>query len=140
MRGIHRYAINHCYKLINGSLITIPNIIPQGWKSATKFEVTREIRKKAVKDAFQEWLDWETETKKFYESQFRTLTDNAKIADANKVNELIDDVDKELKYVSREILEFESVDWSNEYIAYQQDSLHKEYSEKMKDEIKVEMC
>lgn len=139
LRGVHRYAINHCNRLIKDSTITTTNYIPTNWYNYTKLDVDNSTRKQAVKDAFEKWYTWEKETKKFYEEQFKILTDSSKIADANKVNELVKKVDKELKYLTRQMLEYKAVDWNMDYIMLKQDELHKCYHEKSKD-LCVDIC
>lgn len=62
-----------------------------------------------------------------------------KIADFNKVNELVKDVDMELKHLERLCIELESVEYSADYIAELQDSYHKKYKKKFKD-IGVSTC
>lgn len=63
----------------------------------------------------------------------------SKIAEANRVNQLICDVDQELKEVTRKMLEYKSVDYSLDYILYQQDELHEKYKEKTKN-IGIDIC
>ena len=62
-----------------------------------------------------------------------------KIADFNKVNELVKDVDTELKYLERLCIELKSVEYSADYIAVLQDSYHEKYKEKSKN-IEVSIC
>ena len=139
LRGVHRYTINHCNKLINDKTIDSVKEIPETWYNYTKLDVDNNIRKQYVKDIFKKWHTWETETKKFYEEKFKQLTDNGRIASANKVNELIKNVDKELKCLTRQVLEYQSVDWDLEYLMWQQDCIHDEYEEKEK-QISVNIC
>lgn len=139
MRGIHRYALNHINKLIMDSPVEDPQVIPTNWKNYTRMQVDNNTRKSAVKEAFEKWFEWESLTKNFYEQQFKILTENSKIAEANKVNQLICDVDQELKEVTRKMLEYKSVDYSLDYILYQQDELHEKYKEKTKN-IGIDIC
>lgn len=92
-----------------------------------------------MREAFEKWYAWEKETKEFYEKQFKILTDNYKIADADKVNELICKVDEELKYVTREMLEYKAVDYDMDYIMFKQDEIHDCYKEKEK-QIGIDIC
>lgn len=133
LRGIHRYALNHCNRLIQNTDISVINEIPSNWYNYTRLDVDAETRKNSVKKIYQDWYNWEYETKKFYEEQFKILTDNKKIADANKINELICKVDKELKYLTRKMLEYKSVDYDMSYIMFKQEEMHEHYKEKTKD-------
>ena len=139
LRGIHRYAINHCNRLITDTDIPSVKAIPQGWYNYTRLQVDAGTRKQAVHDAFEKWYSWEKETKEFYEKQFKILTDNGKIANANKVNELICKVDEELKYLTREMLEYKAVDYDMDYIMFKQNEIHECYKEKQK-EIGINIC
>ncbi len=139
LRGLHRYAINHCNKLIGESTIENPRMIPQDWGNYTRLQVDSATRKAAVKEAFSKWYEWEKSTKEFYESKFKTLTDNNKIADADKVNCLVCAVDQELKVLTRKMLEYKAVDYDMSYIMYQQPELHEYYKQKTKD-IGIDIC
>lgn len=139
LRGIHRYAINHCNKMIREDDIESVKAIPTAWYNYTRLQVDSSTRKQAVKEALEKWYDWEKETKELYEVLFKRLTDNNKIAEADKVNELILDVDEEIKRVARKMLEYKSVDYNMDYIMYQQEEMHEEYRKKTKD-IGINIC
>lgn len=139
LRGIHRYAINHCNRIIRDENIESVQAIPMSWYGYTRMQVDSSTRKNAVKDALEKWLDWEKESKELYERVFKQLTDNNKIAEADKINELILDVDKEIKLVTRKMLEYKAVDYDMEYILLQQDEMHEEYRKKTK-EIGIDIC
>lgn len=140
MRGIHRYAINHCNKLVYDGEIKGTQYIPTSWYNYTRTDVDASTRKQAVKEAFEKWYSWEKETKELYEKLFKKLTDSNKIADANKVNEIIKAVDMELKQVLRKMLEYKAVDYDMAYILYQQPELHEKYEKEMEEVYKVQMC
>ena len=139
MRGIHRYALNHCNRLIQDIAIEQVNEIPSNWYNYTRLDVDNETRKNYVKKIYEDWYKWEKETKEFLEEQFKTLTENHKIADANKVNDLICDVDQELKRLTRKMLEYKAVNYDLNYIIYCQPEMHEYYKEKTK-EIGVDIC
>lgn len=139
LRGVHRYALNHCNKLIDDGDVTATRYIPMSWYSNSRMQVDTSTRKQAVKEAFEKWYQWECDTKEFLEKQFKKLTDNYKISDANKVNDLIKSVDQELKCVTRKMLEYKAVDYDMTYIMFQQDELHEHYKEKTK-EIGIDIC
>lgn len=140
LRATHRYAINHLYRLIDDKGVEIPALIPASWFTATKKDVSNDNRRQYTKMAYEEWQKWETETKAFYEQCFKTLTDNAKIAEANKVNELIKDVDEELKYLSREFLELKTVDFALDFILLKQDEKHNYYEKKVEEKFSIIFC
>ena len=139
LRGVHRYVLNHCNRLIDDGEVTATRCIPISWLNNTRLQVDTSTRKQAIKEALEKWYQWETETKEFLEKQFKKLTENSKIADANKVNELIKDVDQELKCVTRKMLEYKAVDYDMTYIMFQQDEMHEHFREKEK-EIGINIC
>lgn len=139
LRGVHRYAINHCNRLIPETSVDNPRMIPSNWENYTRFQVDNSTRKSAVKEAFEKWYQWENETKMFLESQFKTLAEASKIADADKVNEMICGVDQELKELTRELLSLRSVDYDPSYIMMRQGELHEKYREEEK-KIGVDIC
>lgn len=68
------------------------------------------------------------------------MTDNSKIAEADKINELILCIDKELKYSTRKMLDYKGVNYDAYYVMYDQKDLHEEYEKRLKDGFKIEMC
>ena len=139
MRGVHRYCINHHNKLITGGHPVNPSIIPAMWNNYTRFDVDTNTRKKSIIEAFEKWKSWEKETKNFYCNMFTECTNQGYVADANKINKLIRDVDHELKCLERRIIELRAVDYDAVYIMEIQNCLHEYYKEKTK-EIGVNIC
>lgn len=138
-RGTHRYAINHHNQLIQDVSGVNPAIIPRDWIGHTRMDVSGNIRKNAIVEAFDKWRTWEQETKETYCALFAECTSYRWIADANKINELIKDVDQELKCLDRIILKLRAVDCDITYIMMCQDEMHEYYKEKTK-EIGVDIC
>lgn len=64
----------------------------------------------------------------------------SKIAEADKINELILCIDKELKYSTRKMLDYKGVNYDAYYVMYDQKELHEEYETRLKDGFKIEMC
>lgn len=77
------------------------------------------------------WEEWETETKKVYESHFRELMNLGEVASAMKVKEFLCDVDEELKCVQRKVLELKAIDYDLSIIVPMQDEIHDKYKEKL---------
>lgn len=140
LRGLHRYVINHCNRLIDDGEIKMVKHIPSSWYGATRMNVDASTKRQAIRDALDKWYALEIETKQLFENNFKRLTDNNKIADANKVNELIKAVDMELKQVCRKVLEYKSIDYDLTYIEYQQPEMHSKYEQELKNGYSIEMC
>lgn len=132
MRGVSRYAVNHLNKMLADSSHSPIRITPTGWRNASRFDMGENDKKAYIKEFFKKWREWETQTKAFYENKFKELTDGGYIACANKINELIRDVDKELKCLEREFLTISSTGFDMLFIASRQDELHRFYEEKEK--------
>lgn len=139
MRGIHRYVINHHNALIPTSRIEDPKTIPSSWTNYTRFDVDKSTRKSSISEALDKWKQWEMTTKAFYSEMFCEFTKEKCIADADKLNELIKDVDQELKGLCRKIIELKAVDYDPTYIMMCQDEMHNYYQCKTKD-IGINIC
>ena len=132
-RSVSRYAINHLNKMIGEPHGQPKAVTPQSWKNATRFDVGESDRKQYIREAFKRWKEWEVETKELYQRKFKELTEQGHIACANKVNELICDVDYELKFLEREIIKLSAIGYEMNYIIMIQDDIHKKYEEKEKE-------
>lgn len=140
LRGLHRYVVNHCNRLIDDGEVKANRYISSSWYNTNRLRVDTSARRQAVRDTFDTWYKWECETKEFYEKMFKTLTENSKIAEANKINELIKATDHELKIVARKMLEYKAVDYDMQYIMFQQEEMHAHYEEKLKNGFNIRMC
>lgn len=138
-RALKRYYINHHGKLLPDSGLTPVSVIPADWIQYNRMDVTASVRKQYTQRAMEQYLEWETETKALYSKMAAYLMDWQKVADFDKINCLIQDVDTELKYLERLCLELKSVDYDPAYISMLQDKYHEKYKEKCK-EIGVSIC
>lgn len=138
-RAIKRYYINHHNKLLEDMYIEDPEAIPENWYKYTRFDVSQQIRRNSVEAAFDKYQRWENETKEFYAECAKKLMWMGKVADFNKVNALIQDVDMELKSLDRLIITMHAVGYNDVYIATIQDELHEKYRE-MEKCIGVDIC
>lgn len=139
-RGLHRYALNHLNRLIKETDISREDYIDSSWYAHVRGDVDTGTRKKYLIEAIEKWVIWEAETKQYYEERFKKLTDNSKIAEADKINELILCADKELKCATRKMLDYKAVNYDAYYVMYDQKELHSEYEKRLKDGFKIEMC
>ena len=139
MRSVHRYFINHFGKLINFAHPANPAAIPASWFNYGRFDVDPSTKRKAIKEGFSKWRDWEAATKKLYEGFYKSLCDLGEIAAAGKVRQLLDAVDQELKCVERMKLDLDSVDYDLSIIVPCQKAIHDEYAEKQR-HIGIDIC
>lgn len=138
-RGINRYYLNHHNKLLVGGHPQGPKVIPPEWGQYTRFDVTPPVRKQAVEKAFNEYQDWEMETKEMYSWYSKALADKGLIADSLKVEELVKDVDMELKTLNRLLLKLKAIAFDAVGVMDMQEELHEHYREKTKF-IGVDIC
>lgn len=131
-RGLCRYYINHYSKLIHEPRFEAPDVIPESWYSHVREDVDTSTKKNAIKNGLTMWRDWERETKHLYERMYKELLDKGEISAANKVNELICGVDKELKKVERYFINKESINYDMPTIIAEQSHKHHKYEKKMK--------
>lgn len=131
-RGICRYYINHHNKLLVGGHPQGPEVIPPEWGQYTRFDVTPQVRKQAVEKAFNEYQEWESETKDIYSQYAIALMSLGCVADSNKVCELVTDVDMELKYLDRMLLKLKAISFDAVGIMDMQEELHEYYRKKTK--------
>jgi hypothetical protein len=139
MRGIHRYFINHYEMLIENKIVEAKNYIPSAWNGKSRSEVGTDARKEAVKNCMNTWVEWETDTKKMYESYYCDLCDLREIAGACKVKELVKDVDMELKLANRMNVKLSAIDYDMCNVMLMQEELHEKYKKKM-EKVGVKIC
>jgi hypothetical protein len=139
-RSVCRYFINHHGKLILDSKVDDIEIIPTSWYAHERMDVDTATKRQAVKDGYLKWRKWELETLELYKKLHKELLELNEIADASKVECLICDVSQELKWIDRDILDLEAVDYDIVYIVECQKCLHEKYKKKMKKELHIDIC
>lgn len=139
-RSVCRYFINHHGKLIPEQEIDDPEVIPESWYTHKRTDVDTATKRKAVQDGYFKWKDWEMKTLELYKKLHKELLELGEIADAAKVEDLICDVSQELKFIDRDILDLEAVDYDIVYIVECQKCLHEKYKKKMKKDLHISIC
>lgn len=136
-KKIERYFLDHYNKLIKDMPVQNPNIIPEDQFQYSRQQVTKEIRKEAVRAGFDKQVYQEKGTKKFYEQCYQNLIQMNEIAGAEELAKYIKDVDYELAEAVRIFLKLESIDYDMSDIMMLQDDIKKEYRKRMKE---IEVC
>lgn len=139
MRSLHRYYVNHYNKLLPESAIENPKSIPMSWYNYSRTDVSPAEKKKFIEQAFDSWVNWESETKELYQHAYSELCEIGEIAAACKIKEMLSDVDMELKKACRMMLNLKMVDYDLSTIYLCQDEMHETYKEKEK-HIGVDIC
>lgn len=139
-RALCRYYINHYSRLIPYIEIEQPEVIPESWYSHTREDVDPSTKKNAVKSGLTSWVDWEKDTKTFYEQMYKELMDLGEVASAHMVLDLIDATDCELKKAQRYLLNKMATGFDMVDIIQEQSKKHNRYKKKMEKELKVHIC
>ena len=126
-RKLSRYYINHHGKLLPEVFEGEINMIPSAWLTANRISVGKSTKQKAVEDGFNAYMEWESQTKEAYEKYAKKLRDLGYEADALFIDDLVKDVDHELKCLERIILDLISSGYDMVYIVESQYDLHKKY-------------
>ncbi len=132
-RHISRYYINHHGKLLPEGFDGDIRAIPDAWLTANRMAVGKSTKQKAVEDGFNQYHEWETETKAVYSRYAARLRELGYEADAIMVDRLAEDVSHELKCLDWIILDLISAGYDMVYIVESQDRLHDRYKKKLKE-------
>ena len=130
-KKLNQYYINHHNKLIPDIYTGQVAMIPENWQTANRISVGKSTKQKGIEDGFNQYHEWETETKSLYEHYSVKLRENGAVTDAIMVERLVEDVDKELKKLERIIVELISSGYDMVYITESQQRIHDKYKAKM---------
>ena len=130
-KKLNQYYINHHNKLIPDIYTGQVAMIPENWQTANRISVGKSTKQKGIEDGFNQYHEWETETKSLYEHYSVKLRENGAVTDAIMVERLVEDVDKELKKLERIIVDLISSGYDMVYITESQQRIHDKYKAKM---------
>lgn len=130
--SLSRYYADHHRSLINVGKINPPDIIPASWFGNAKESMDDDTRKKAIRAALNEWVNWETSSKALYEKSYSDLISIGEAASAIFVEKIVKDVDKELADAMEEKLHKEMIRYDMVSIMEEQQSLKKFYKKQIK--------
>ena len=126
-RKLHRYFLNHYHRLIEEEQIEAPDIIPASWYRYTRSEVDVSTKRNAVKNGMEKWAAWEKDTKAYYEKAYMDLLEAGDVDGALFVQHLVEEVDCELKWAERKILDLSAADYNMAFILGEQKHIHDKY-------------
>lgn len=130
LRKLHRYVINHLSTMLYDEGINADvKVQPLSWKGHTRNEVDTSTRKRYVRQLFMDWRDWEKSALLKLADCYHQM-ESINCVYAEYILEMMEDVTCELKYLERQIIEYESVEWDMVYIMSKQDELHECYRKK----------
>ena len=132
-KKLNQYYINHHNKLIPDTYSGQISMIPENWLAANRISVGKSTKQKGIEDGFNQYHEWESETKNLYEHYSSRLRETGAVADAIMVEKLVEDVNKELKNLERIIVDLISSGYDMVYITESQQRIHDKYKAKLRE-------
>ena len=102
-------------------------VIPDSWYGYTRFDVTPQVVKQHIEASFNAYKTWEEESKHLYESCAKSLFDIGRVADSQKVKELVQDVTEELDELYKVMLKLKASNYDIIYILELQPEFDKKF-------------
>ena len=130
-KKLNQYYINRHNKLIPNTYSGQVSMIPDSWLAANRISVGKSTKQKGIEDGFNQYHEWEADTKSIYEHYSSRLRELGAVADAIMVERLVEDVDKELKKLERIIVDLISSGYDMVYITESQQGIHDKYKSKL---------
>lgn len=131
-RKICRYYVNHYNKLIPVTEFDTPEVVPESWYKYNRQDVDISTKKNAIKSGLEEWVDWETETKKLYSDMYKEAIENGSIDAADFIQGLVADVSNELKKATMYWLNKEAINYDMSVIISEQKEKSDKYKAKLR--------
>lgn len=139
-KSLCRYVINHYDKMPDKKVDRV-EVNPLNLKFIEKRkDVSPEQKKQMLKMLFEMWCEWEEETIEILECYVTALAKMEHNVDSIKVKSLLEDVTMEYKYIERRLIEYNNVGWELHHIYSIQHDIHEHFKEKLKEEIKIDIC
>lgn len=133
-RKLHHKYINIHKKLIPVRQVEVIQFIPRDWSKYTTDDVNDNVLPKFVKNAMEQYKEWEEETKELYEEMWQKCINNGMVADAEYISTLVDDVTKEIKKINRMCEQLNGTGYNAVSIHGMQDKYHEKYKKKYNEE------
>lgn len=130
-KKLNQYYINRHNKLIPNAYSGQVSMIPDSWLTANRISVGKSTKQKGIEDGFNQYHEWEADTKSIYEHYSSRLRELGAVADAIMVERLVEDVDKELKKLEGIIVDLISSGYDMVYITESQQGIHDKYKSKL---------
>ena len=130
-KKLYHYYVSHFNKLIEED-VKKQNVIPTSWYQYLKSNVDIQTKRQAVELGMKIWIDWEKETKKFYQNMYAELVAQGEIAAAMFLQSYICNVSDQLKCAEKKMLDIKATNYDICFIVESQKQLHKKYKKKIK--------
>ena len=130
-RKLHHYYVEHYNKLIGLDDIKRPNIIPNSWYRHKREDVDYQLKCQSIETGMEIWINWEKQTKQFYQKKFKQLIQLGEIAAAIFLQQYVCDVSDELRRAENELLDLKAINYDMVSIIEKQQKNHKKYKKKI---------
>jgi len=111
-KKLNKYYICKQNKLIPDIPVNVTSIvIPLDWQTKTRFDISPNEIRDAVRLAISIWADWERKTKELYSQAYMGLLNTGYTAEAEHVVKLLRAVDKELSEAEDLQLRLNAIDY-----------------------------
>lgn len=127
VRKAQKFYIKNYQMLPEIGEIKASGIIPANWYGHDRAEVDRATKRTAVKNAFNAWHEWETDTKDKYTEWYHGLQENNDIDGADYMCKYICDVSDELKEITEHMVFLNTIDYDLTTIATMQRDIKYKY-------------
>lgn len=131
-RKLLEYYTCHFGQIAPEEQTTAPRVIPANWNGHTRKDVDGNTKRKAVKEGYSRWYEWEESAKELYERSYKELLELGEIAAAMEIGKLVKCASKELKHINREMLSLAAIDYDLSAICESQHEIHEKYKRMMK--------
>ena len=130
---LYHYYATHYFRFLSDNYTLSVKVISDAWYKYSSQSVDNTTRKNAIKELMMKWQNWEQSTKKLYQEMYTELTNLSEVASAIKISKYLQDVDKELCTIQKEILYLEGINYNLEIILPEQATLRNKYKKKLKE-------
>lgn len=132
-RKVHKRYIDYHHKVIPVKDYKKPVMIPKEWGRYTTHDIDDSVVPKYVRIALEEWYNWEMETKECFSELCEKLMSIGQHTDYEFLKEMILDVEKECKKITRMIEQLNGTGYDTTTIHGMQDKYHEKYKRKYDD-------
>lgn len=106
-----RYFIGNHNQLLKDASLHNPGVIPDTWRKYARQQIDTATKRRAVRDTYERWFKREKEVKEILETFYKELIEEAEIAAATKIQDIICAVESELCRIVKKQLILQSTDY-----------------------------
>lgn len=127
MKSVNHYCIEHLNLLVANDDVSFKKYLPKEFINVGKVDASALDKKDIVRYIIETWVEWEKSTKELYSNLYINLTENHDVASILFVDQLIKDVDLELKRATDMLVWLKNIDYDMCTIMLMQDDFCRTY-------------